>query len=243
MVILFDKGSQNIPVCFIVAAGQHEPVPADHFAATDEEHLHAGLAAEPGQTEHILIAGAGDDILLFHHLPHRSQLITQPPGQLELQVLGGGQHPPLQVFFHISGATFQKQTDRSDHRQIRFLVDQSGAGRQATFDVIFQTGSLRIHAAAATQRKQLLQQRNRLMHRPGAGIGAIVFGTVLFQPARSINPGESLVQRHLDEGVGLVVTQADIVARSVFFDQVAFENQRFHLGCCDNRLKAGDPRH
>ena len=81
------------------------------------------------------------------------------------------------------------------------------------------------------------------MHRPGAGIGAIVFGTVLFQPARSINPGESLVQRHLDERVGLVVTQADIVARSVFFDQVAFEDQRFHLGCCDNRLKAGDPRH
>ena len=150
MVILFDKGSQNIPVCFIVAAGQHEPVPADHFAATDEEHLHAGLAAEPGQTEHILIAGAGDDILLFHHLSHRSQLITQPSGQFELQVLGGGQHPPFQIFLHIGRAAFQKQAYCFDHRQIRFLVDQPGAGRQATFDVIFQTGPLCIHAATAT---------------------------------------------------------------------------------------------
>ena len=81
------------------------------------------------------------------------------------------------------------------------------------------------------------------MHCTGAGIGSIILSPVFFQPAGRIHARVRFIQGHFDERIGLVITQTNIVARSILFDQVAFQNQRFHLGRRHDGFKTDDSCH
>ena len=54
------------------------------------------------------------------------------------------------------------------------------------------------------------------------------------------NDSRKIFGSNLEIRIALVVLEADIVARAVLFNQVAFENQSFDFACGDNRLEIGD---
>ena len=128
VIVLFDKCRQNIAVGLGLAAGKQKPVPSDHFPAAHEENLYAGLVAQSGQPEYILIARTGHDILFLRHLPNRRQLIPQSGSQLEFHFFRSSQHPTLQIFFHIGRSSLKKQAYCLHHFPVCLDIHHAGAG-------------------------------------------------------------------------------------------------------------------
>ena len=68
-------------------------LPPHHLAAADKKDLYANAHFRARQADGILIAGAGDDALLFRYAPHRLELIAQARRQFKLQRLRRSRHP------------------------------------------------------------------------------------------------------------------------------------------------------
>ena len=100
-----------------------------------------------------------------------------------------------------------------------------------------------IHLTAGTQRKHAAQKLHRRMHRSGVGIGAVILRPVTALAARHEQSRKLLVHRHLKIGIGFVVLKADVIARTIFFNQVALQNQRFDLTRGNNCFNLGNLRH
>ena len=60
--------------------------------------------------------------------------------------------------------------------------------------------------------------------------------------AREVHARELLVERDRDEGIGLVVAQADVEARAVLLDEALLRQQRLGLGADDDALDLLDRR-
>ena len=54
------------------------------------------------------------------------------------------------------------------------------------------------------------------------------------------NDSRKIFGRHAQIRITLVVFKADVVARAVLLNQIAFQNQSFDFACRDNRLEVGD---
>ena len=124
----------------------------------------------------------------------------------------------------------QKFQDLSNILPVLFPADSSLAGGLALSDMIIEAGAVlpRIswqHLIAGTNLVQLMDQVNRILHCPCAGVWPKVFVLVLFHRSRKQYPGKFLSHRHLDVGIGLIILQHGIVTWSVLLDKVALQNQ------------------
>ena len=84
-------------------------------------------------------------------------------------------------------------------------------------------------SGALFQGIDLVQEVDDQVHRPHIRIRAKVFPPVPDHPPGLDDPGKGLVQRDLDIGIGLIVPQQHVVPGHVFFDEVVFQDQGFHL--------------
>ena len=89
-----------------------------------------------------------------------------------------------------------------------------------------------------------MDQFQRILHRPGAGIRAEVpAAAVLFHIPGKQQSGKILSHCGFNIGICLIVLEHGIIPGPVLLDQVAFQHQSFQFRICKNVLKPGDMRH
>ena len=98
----------------------------------------------------------------------------------------------------------------------------------------------RQHPAAVPDLKGLIHQLQGTPHRSCTGKRSEIPGLVLLHLPRQKDPRIRLLHRHLDVRIGLIVPQHRIVARSIFLDEIIFQDQRLQLRVRHNILKAMD---
>ena len=215
--------------------------------AADEEELHASLHVIRHQRDDILLGQLGrDDLLSLDHVLDRLHLIAQAGGLLEVQRLGRLLHLPLELLEDGVALPLQELRHVVHRAPVGGAGDERGARSAAQPDVIIQADLLLVPllylSAAGAQLEHLLDDPQRLPHRPGVGVGAEVPVAVLLDLADHDRARERLVHGQADVRILLVIPQADIVVGPVLLDQVRLENQRLDLTVRDERLDVVDPR-
>ena len=99
------------------------------------------------------------------------------------------------------------------------------------------------HLPAGTQGEQPPQELQAFMDCRHVCIRPKIAGTILQYPSRDEDAGIFFLQGDLYIGIALVVLEADIVARTVLLDEIALQNQGFHLGRGHNGFKIRNPCH
>ena len=242
MIILLQERRQQRFIGFFLAALQQKMFPPEHLAGTDKENLHTNADIRTRHADRILIPCPRHDILLFRDPAHCRKLIAQPCRKLEMIGFRRGLHPCGKLPLHIFCAPLQKEQHGTDHRIIFFSVHISGTGRNAALDMIFQTGTL-AHLPAASEGKQSAQELQAFMHSRHIRIRAEIACAILQNAPRHEHPRELFLQRDLHIGIALVVLEADIIAGTMLLDEVALEDERFHLRACHDGLEIRDFLH
>ena len=137
--------------------------------------------------------------------------------------------------------SFQNLFDFIDVSKVFFVCLLSDARAFAVLDVVFQAytelpvsdvfGSQSM--AASAKRIQFFDQFQQSIHRWNVAVWAIISRTVSDDVPCLENAWKVFVA-HADGRVGLVVLQQDIVARSVFFDEIVFQQECIFLGFNDD---------
>ena len=218
-------------------------------AAAHVEDLHRGLQ---------LVLGEGDDVgvravaehhgLALHRPAQRAEVVAQPGGPLELQLLGGGLHAPFQLAHQPVGAAGEELAEVVDDVAVLVRGDPADARRGALVDVAEQAGppDLAVPAehpgAARAGGEDPQQEVERLADGPGVGVRTEVAHPLAAGPAVDVQPGELLPDRHREHGVGLVVAVADVEPRVELLDPVVLELERLDLGAHHRPLHPGGGR-
>ena len=92
------------------------------------------------------------------------------------------------------------------------------------------------------ERKNPIQKSLDLIGRSHVWIGAEIEATILFDLARDDKTRIAIIG-NLDEGIGLVVLEHDIVLGLVLLDEVDLEKQGFNIRLSDNKLKIHNLRY
>ena len=92
------------------------------------------------------------------------------------------------------------------------------------------------------ERKNSIQKSLDLIGRPHVWIGAEIEATILFDLARDDEARITLIG-NLNEGVGLVILEHDIVLGLVLLDEVDLKKQGFNIGLSDDKLKIHNLRY
>ena len=77
----------------------------------------------------------------------------------------------------------------------------------------------------------------------GIGKGPEVTGTVAKDTASHENARVVLLNGHLNIRIRLVITEANVVARPILFNERIFQDKRFHFVGYDNGLQVGSMIH
>src|SRR5439155_20331283 len=186
------------------------------------------------------VALVGMDVLALERPVDGLETIAKKRGALELEALGGARH----LRAYLSGddvlPTLEEQHDLIDRAPVFLDRGVTDARRRAALDVVQQAGTppgkraRRLRSplsglvgddrqGAGTVRKQLLQEVERLVDGLRVRVRAEVPRRAIAQLACPQHARERLAERHLDEGIGLVVLEPDVVAGAVLFDEVGFE--------------------
>ena len=88
----------------------------------------------------------------------------------------------------------------------------------------------RLVGAAASQAEFIAHQVERRSERARVRKWAEVTRAVVLAHPRQLKTGNQIAHVDLDQQVRLVVAERDVVARSVFLDEPAFEQQRLRFG-------------
>ena len=92
------------------------------------------------------------------------------------------------------------------------------------------------------ERKNPVQKPFDLISRSYVWIGTEIETAIFFDLARDDKTGITLIG-NLDEGIGLVVLEHDIVLRLVLLDQVDLKKQGLNIGLSDDKLKIHNLRY
>lgn len=92
------------------------------------------------------------------------------------------------------------------------------------------------------ERKNPVQKSLDLISRPYIWIGTKIEATILFDLARDDQTRIALIG-NLDEGIGLVVLEHDIVLGLVLLDEVDLKKQGLNIGLSDDKLKIHNLRY
>ncbi len=241
IVVLFQKGTQDVRIGLLLAAAQEKVFSADHLAAADEEDLHTDARRRARHADRILIACPRYDVLPLCRRTHGTELIAEARRCLKVICLRCRVHPLLQLTLYIIRPSFKKEQGGADHRTVVLLPHLADAGGEASLDVVLKARTLG-HRAARTQRKKTPQELQAVPQRRHIRIGAEVARAVTQHTPRDKDARKSLLHRHLDIGVTLIVLQPYIITRPMFLDQVRLKDQRLHLVRRHDRLKVSDMR-
>ena len=243
MIILLQKRCQHSFIRFLSRPGQKKMLAPHHLAAPDEKDLHAGPQCGAGQTHSILIARTGHDALLLRNFPHCPQLVTQPGSQFELQSFRRRTHALGQLLFHPLRPPLHEKTDLPDHGRIFCCIHLSHTRSQATMDMVLQTRTIHIQMLAGAQRKQAPQKTQVFMQGPRIGIGTKIPRPILQYPPGNKSPWKFLLHGDLQIGIALIILETDIIARPMLFNQIALQDECFHLGAGQYCLEISNFRH
>ena len=201
---------------------QKEVVTANQPALAHKENLHARACHILRKAKDVHIAAVvRHGLLRLVEAHHCLQLVAQACSLLEGIIIRRLLHPLLQVALQLRRASVQHHAHRANHLLILRTAHITGAGRKTALDMVVEARPVGIHLTAGTQRKHAAQKLHRRMHRSGVGIGAVILRPVTALAARHEQPRKFLVHRHLKIGIGFVVLKADVIARTIFFNQVA----------------------
>ena len=134
------------------------------------------------------------------------------------------------------------------HNPVLFFRDKTAARSAAAADMVIQAGPFPTdipgqNPMAGAQRPQAFHQLQRLIQRQNIGIRTEIPAFVPAQRPRFQNAGEVILDGNLDVGILLVILQHRIIRRTVLFDQVIFQDQRFHFRIGHNIFKIPDQRY
>ena len=101
---------------------------------------------------------------------------------------------------------------------------------------------LRRRIGTLAERENPIQKSLDLIGRTHVWIGAEIEATILFDLARDDETRIALIG-NLDEGIGLVVLEHDIVLRLVLLDEVDLKKQGLNIGLSDDKLKIHNLRY
>ena len=217
-------------------------------AAAHHRQVDAGAAAVDLDREHVGVddaaAGVVLDRLLVQHARQRADLVPDLGRLLELQRLGARHHLRLQRIHQLLLLALQEALGIDDVACVVVGRDVVDAGRRAALDLVEQArpGAVGEHRVLArAQVKDLLDQLDRVLHRPGGRERAEV-AVLLVDRAAVVGDAREAVRLDLQVGIALVVDEADVEARRQRLDQVVLEQQRFRFGADHRRLHARDAR-
>ena len=169
----------------------------------------------------------------------RSDQIPVLAGFFKRQFFYCGVHLRLELADQILDVPAQKAGDFLGDFLVDFRIDVQLAGSQALSDVIVQAQLLR-HFITLAQRIELVEQLHRLMRRRSVRERTVVFRLAVFlgvahNPQRRIS-----FMGQLDIGIRGIVHEHDVVARTIFLDQIDFQHQRFLLAGGDDVVEVND---
>ena len=101
---------------------------------------------------------------------------------------------------------------------------------------------LRRRIGTLAKRENPIQESLNLIGRPNIRIGTEIETAILFDLACDDETRIALIG-NLDEGIGLVVLERDIVLGLVFLDEVDLEKQGLNIGLSDDKLKIHNLRY
>ena len=103
-------------------------------------------------------------------------------------------------------------------------------------EMILEAGPFGIQVPAVPQGKHGTDQLHGVPQGTGIRKGAVVSGPVLQHPPGEHHPGIGFLHRDFQVRIGLVIFQVDVIPGPVFLNQVALQDQCFHLAGGDNGL-------
>ena len=189
-------------------------------------------------------AGVVLDRLLVQHARQRADLVPDLGRLLELQRLGARHHLRLQRIHQLLLLALQEALGVGDVARVVVGRDVVDARARAALDLVEQArpGAVGEHRVlAGAQVEHLLDQLDRVLHRPGGRERAEV-AVLLVDRAAVVGDARKAVRLDLQVRIALVVDEADVEARRQRLDQVVLEQQRLGLRAHHRRLHAGDPR-
>src|SRR5262249_11366032 len=149
-------------------------------------------------------------------------------------------HTGLQVALDRAVAPGEEVDDAVDVAAVVLLGDVPDAGGLAALDVVVQARGAAAPAGvgggAGAEHEDLREEVERAGDALGVGVGAEVGAALAVALAGEVDAGVVLVEGDRDEGIGLVVAQADVEARAVLLDEALLGEQRLGLGGDDDAL-------
>lgn len=186
-----------------VAGGQvlrllHHPAAlAADLPVADVEDLHGRLERVVGERDHVGVGAVAEHHCLLLHGPAQGgDVVAQPRGPLELQLLAGLGHLAFELADHRVGAPGHEVTEAVDDLPVPLGRDVADAGRRALADVAEQAGPpdlagpLEHPGGAGAGREDAQQQVERLADRPGVRVRPEVAHFAL-RAAHHLQPGYS----------------------------------------------------
>jgi hypothetical protein len=222
---------------------------AEVASATNHRQVDAGAAAVDLDREDVGVdrpsAGVVLDRLLVQDARQRADLVPDLGRLLELQRVGARHHLRLQRVHQLLLLALQEALGVGDVARVVLGRDVVDAGARAALDLVQQArprpvGEHRVLAGA--QVEHLLDQLDRVLHRPGGRKRAEV-AVLLVDRAAVVGDARKAMRLDLEIGIALVVDEADVEARRQRLDQVVLEQQRLGFGAHHRRLHAADPDH
>ena len=223
---------------------------AEVATAAHHRQVDAGAAALQLDGQDVDVALARRQAALVHrllvqHARQRADLVAHRRRLLELQRIGHRHHAALQRVHHLVGLAEQESFGIGHVAGVALLVDEAHARRTAALNLVQQARprAVREHRVlAGAQAKHLLQQLDRLLHRPRTWIRSEVLVPTIDAAAVVRHP-RVLVRHQLQVRVALVVAKQDVEARRQRLDQVVLEQQRLGLAAHHRRLQPHDAAH
>ena len=154
---------------------------AAHPSAADVEHLDGRLELVLGERDDVGVGAVAEhDGLLLQGAAQRLEVVAQPGGELELEVVARLVHPPLEPLDHHVGLAGHEVAEVVDDLAVLVRGDPADARRAALADVAEQArpadlpGALEHAGAAGARREHPQQQVERLADRPRVAVRAEV---------------------------------------------------------------------
>ena len=144
--------------------------------------------------------------------------------------------------------SFQKIHSILDIDLIFLRGNPSAAWRNALPDMVIQARTFlpdipRKYLLAFTDREQLMQGFDGFLRRQHIRKRPIIFRLVLLHSACDEDARKHLLHRHLDIRIAFVILQKNIIIGMMLFNEVTFQEKRFHFGIRYDIFKFADIRH
>lgn len=224
------EGSDDLLIRLGCAFRDTEILLPHHAAIADIEDLQSGVTAVACHAEHVEVPFRGYDVLALLHTFDGADMIAQLGGFFEIHRFRRLHHLPRELLYQRGALPFQQVADGLYITVIVDVIDVAAAGRTAEMHVVLQTGTGYLHGTAGADGIVVAKEGQRLTKASHVGEGAEILRPIIAADVpRDEDARPLIIHRDLHIGVGLVITQGDIVLRVQFFDEIALQDQRLHL--------------